>query len=93
MRDPRPSIASHSLTRTLAALVGTLAPSVLLGLVLASALPLSRPWRYLVGLHLVFPTWITAMTLVFLASSGRRAWLLLVAATAALGLAAALLRR
>ena len=93
MPDPRPSIASHSLARTLAALVGTLAPAVLFGLVLALALPLSQTWRYLVGLHIVFPTWIAAMTLVFLARNGRRAWLLLVAVTALLGLAAAGLRR
>jgi hypothetical protein len=71
----RNSKLDHSLLRTLAALIGTLPVALAIGIALAWALPLSVPARYVVGSFGVPLVWVVASCRVFLAASGRRAWL------------------
>jgi len=76
---------NHSAARTLAALLGTIPVALGVGVVLARALPLTPAWRVLLGAYSVFPVWVALAVVVFLAPSGRRAWLGLLAALAVLG--------
>jgi hypothetical protein len=75
---------NHSTARTLAALLGTVPVALGFGMVLSLVLPLSPSWRVLLGGYSVFPVWVALVALVFLAPSGRRAWVSLLAAVAVL---------
>ena len=77
---------NHSTGRTLAALLGTIPLAVGAGLVLTLLLPLGRSERFLIGGFSVFPLWTALSLIVFLAPSGKRAWLGLLGAVAVLGL-------
>ena len=64
-----------STSRTLAALVGSLPVSLLLGVALAAVLPLRLELRYLIGAYSVVPLWAALACGLFLVRNGRRAWL------------------
>ncbi len=66
---------NHSLSRTLAATLGTIPVALALGISLACALPLPPSLSLTVGSYSVFPIWVGAACLSFLARSARRAWL------------------
>jgi hypothetical protein len=86
---------NHSSSRTLAALVGTIPVALGCGIALTWSLPLGLTERLTVGLFSVFPLWVAFACLVFLARSGRRAWIGLAGALvlcAAIALVASLLR-
>jgi hypothetical protein len=78
---------NHSLTRTLAAVLGTVPVALTFGLLSSQALPLSPSKRYLIGYFSVFPAWVALSLWVLLAPNGKRAWLGLFAASAVLGVA------
>jgi len=61
---------------------------VLLGLLLARALPTSPSTATTLGVLLVLPTWATASVAVLLVRSGPRAWAACLGATLLLGLLA-----
>jgi hypothetical protein len=69
------SAPNHSLSRSLAAVVGTIVPALLAGIALTLVLPLQINERYLVGWISVLPMWASLALWVFLARSGRQAWL------------------
>lgn len=73
-----------TLARVLAALVGTLPPALLAGVVIAAYAPLARDLRFALGYGLVLPMWVAAMCLVFLARRPMHAWLLCLLGTALL---------
>ena len=73
---------NHSASRTLAALVGSLPVSLLLGIALAAALPLRLELRYLIGVYSVVPLWAALACCLFLVRNARRAWLWLALAGA-----------
>jgi hypothetical protein len=77
----RPQL-NHSTSRTLAALVGSLPASLLLGIALAAALPVRLELRYLIGAYSVVPLWAGLACCLFLVRSARRAWLWLAFACA-----------
>ncbi len=79
---------NHSTGRTLAALLGTIPVALGVGVVLTLFLPLARTERFLVGHYSVFPAWTALCLWVFHAPSGKRAWLGILGATAALALLA-----
>jgi hypothetical protein len=66
---------NHSTSRTLAALVGSLPASLLLGIALAAALPVRLELRYLVGVYSVVPLWAVLACCLFLVRNAWRAWL------------------
>ena len=66
---------NHSTSRTLAALVGSLPASLLLGIALAAALPQQHELRYLIGAYSVVPLWAALACYLFLARNAGRAWL------------------
>jgi hypothetical protein len=81
--------AEHSAGRTLAALFGSLAAALAIGIALAMALPSTPALRVLLGAYAVFPVWVGLTCRVFLAASARHAWqrlsgLVLVAAIVAI---------
>lgn len=78
---------NHSSARTLAALLGTLPVALASGIVLARLLPLRVPQPLLIGNLSVFPVWVSLSLWVFLAPSGKRAWLGLGVVSALLGAA------
>jgi hypothetical protein len=78
---------NHSSARTLAALFGTVPVALALGIVLAQVLPLPVPQPLLIGNFSVFPAWVALSLAVFLAPSGKRAWLGLGVVGALLGAA------
>jgi hypothetical protein len=85
----------HSWARTLAAVVGTLPVALAIGVAFVFALPLALPARYVVGSFGVPLLWVMACCRVFLAGSGKRAWLELLAtliAAGAIALIASILR-
>ena len=73
---------NHSTSRTLAALVGSLPVSLLLGIALAAALPLRLELRYLIGVYSVVPLWAALACGLFLVRNAGRAWLWLALACA-----------
>lgn len=75
----------HSKARTFAALIGTLPVALGIGIALAWALPLPVPARYVVGSFGVPLVWVAASCRVFLAGSGKRAWLELLGTLVAAG--------
>lgn len=81
---------NHSTARTLAALLGTVPVALAFGIVLARVLPLPVPHPYLLGNFSVFPVWVALSLWVFLAPSGKRAWLGLLSVSAGLGVVALL---
>lgn len=72
---PRKDELNHSVSRTLAATLGTIPVALALGIALACALPLPTSLSLTVGSYSVFPIWVTAACFSFLARSARRAWL------------------
>jgi hypothetical protein len=68
-------LSSHSASRTLAALAGSLPVAVALGVALAALLPLRVEQRYLWGSYPVLPLWVVLACRTALAQSARRAWL------------------
>jgi hypothetical protein len=64
----------HSLSRTLAATVGSVPAALAIGVALAAVLPLRVDQRVLVGSYAVLPVWVGAACCLFLAPTGRRAW-------------------
>jgi hypothetical protein len=78
---------NHSSARTLAALLGTVPVALAFGIVLAQLLPLPVPQPLLIGNFSVFPVWVALSLAVFLAPSGKRAWLGLGVVSALLGAA------
>jgi hypothetical protein len=80
----------HSTARTLAALLGSIPVAIAVGVALTAVLPLPIEQRYLIGLYSVFPIWTALCIGVFLASSGRRAWLSLLGTGAAAALVASI---
>lgn len=60
---------------TLAAVLGTLPPAVLVSACLARFLPLTEASRFAMGFTLAIPLWVTAMCVTFLARRILRAWL------------------
>jgi len=86
-RDRQP--LNHSLSRSVAALAGSLPVAIALGVALAALLPLPVDQRYLVGSAPVFPLWVALACRAILAENAWRAWLGLggvLAAAAALAL-------
>jgi hypothetical protein len=81
----RRRVSRPTRSKVLAALVGTLAPSILAAAALGRFAPASEPARFALGYALALPIWIAAMCLVALAPTGRRAWLLCALATAVAG--------
>jgi hypothetical protein len=86
----RNSKREHSKARTLAALLGTLPVALGVGIALVWALPLPLPARYVVGSFGVPLVWVAACCRVFLATSGKSAWLELLGALIAAGAVALL---
>jgi hypothetical protein len=76
-------------SRSLAALVGTLPPALLAGVVVAVHAPLGRDLRFALGYGLTLPAWVAAMCLMFLVRRPLHAWLSCLLATALLLLLAA----
>jgi hypothetical protein len=71
-------------SRSLAALVGTLPPALLAGVVIAVHVPLARDLRFALGYGLTLPAWVAAMCLIFLVRRPLHAWLWCLLATALL---------
>jgi hypothetical protein len=82
----------HSAGRTLAALVGALFAALALGVALAYVVPAPVTERYLIGSVAVLPTWAALCTWLFIAPSGKRAWLRVGALIVAALLAIAIVR-
>jgi len=72
----------HSLSKTLAATVGSMFAAFAIGIAMAAALPLRSDQRLLIGSYSVLPLWVATACCAFLAPSGRRAWLMMCAAAA-----------
>lgn len=70
-----------AIVRVSAALLGTLAPSLLATAALAAHLPIAADLRFAIGFFAFIPLWVTAMTVAFLARSGWRTWALCLGAT------------
>lgn len=85
-RVSRKSEVNHSLSRTLAATLGSIPLALAWGVAVTFALPLGENQRLLLGSYSVFPVWVSISCWIFLAPSGRRAWLNL-----AVGMAVAVL--
>lgn len=66
---------NHSLSRTLAATLGSIPLALASGVAVTLTLPLGENERLLVGSYSVFPVWVAVSCWIFLAPSGRRAWL------------------
>lgn len=60
-----------------AALFGTLPVALSFGVLLVLGLPFGLGARYVIGWASIFPVWACLACWVFLARSGKRAWLLL----------------
>lgn len=87
-RHPPKYALNHSSGRTLAAVVGAVPVALALGIALTLALPLPMNERLLLGSYAVAPLWAFVACGVFLAPSGRRAWLWLGVACALAALVA-----
>lgn len=61
-------------SRVLAALLGTLPPSVLLTAALCRFLPLNEGLRYAIGFASSLPIWVALICIVFLSRSAVRSW-------------------
>lgn len=59
--------------------------AVLSGVLVARFAPLAESTRFMLGVTLVFPIWIAAMCLAFLARSAARVWCVCAALGAVLG--------
>ena len=81
---------NHSASRTIAAIVGTIPLTLAVGVALTLILPLPASVRLTIGWYSVFPFWVSAACFVFLARSGRRAWLSLLCASLLASLVAGL---
>ncbi|MEM1033910.1 MAG: hypothetical protein AAGN82_26480 [Myxococcota bacterium] len=81
-RDPAWNGRGDTVARHLAAIVGTLVPSTLAVALIARSLPLDEALAVVTGGLMLPFIWMTAVWLVYLLPTARRAWAAVLVATA-----------
>jgi hypothetical protein len=66
--------ANHSVARTLATVVGAPMVAFAVGAAVMAFLPMSGPWSFALGFHVVLPVWVALTCALPLARNGRVAW-------------------
>ncbi|WP_375754259.1 hypothetical protein [Corallococcus exercitus] len=66
--------ANHSVARTLAVVVGAPLVAFAVGAAVMAFLPVSGPWAFALGFHVVLPVWVGLACALPLARDGRVAW-------------------
>jgi hypothetical protein len=72
--DRSDKAANHTVARTLAAVVGAPLVAFAVGAAVMAFLPVSGPWSFALGFHVVLPVWVALTCALPLARDGRRAW-------------------
>ncbi|NPD27984.1 hypothetical protein D7Y27_12060 [Corallococcus sp. AB004] len=66
--------ANHSAARTLATVMGAPLAACAVGAAVMAFLPVSGPWAFALGFHVVLPVWVGFACALPLARNGRVAW-------------------